>query len=46
MATAFVGRRVLPFAFTNPVFVDADEDGLLEAPEGKSPAPGASVAPP
>jgi hypothetical protein len=46
MANAFVGRRVLPFAFTNPVFVDADEDGLLEAPEEKSPAPGASVAPP
>jgi hypothetical protein len=46
MANAFVGRRVLPFAFTNPVFVDADEDGLLQAPEEKSPAPGASVAPP
>jgi len=46
MSKAFVGRRVLPFAFTNPVFVDVDEDGAVDAPEEKLPAPSASVAPP
>jgi hypothetical protein len=33
MTNAFYGRRVLPFAFTNPIFVDADEDGVFRAPE-------------
>ncbi len=33
MSRAFLGRRVLPFSFTNPVFVDADEDGVFRAPE-------------
>ncbi|MDQ2642802.1 MAG: CehA/McbA family metallohydrolase [Myxococcota bacterium] len=46
MSSVFVGRRVLPFAFTNPLFVDANEDGVLDAPEQKSPMPSASVAPP
>jgi hypothetical protein len=46
MNSAFVGRRVLPFGFTNPVYVDADENGLYVAPEEKDPTPGASAAPP
>jgi hypothetical protein len=44
MSSVFVGRRVLPFAFTNPVFVDADESGGYVAPEEKHAAP--SIAPP
>jgi hypothetical protein len=44
MNSVFVGRRVLPFGFTNPVFVDADENGVFEAPELKQPAP--PIAPP
>jgi hypothetical protein len=46
MNSVFVGRRVLPFAFTNPVFVDADENGLFVAPEETHPAPPASAAAP
>ena len=26
MNAIFLGRRVLPFAFSNPIYVDADED--------------------
>jgi hypothetical protein len=33
MTPVFYGRRVLPFAFTNPIFVDADENGVFHAPE-------------
>lgn len=33
MTNVFYGRRVLPFAFTNAIFVDADEDGVFRAPE-------------
>jgi hypothetical protein len=40
MNGAFYGRRVLPFGFTNPIFVDADEDGTLRAPEAPEPPPG------
>ena len=32
MNQVFLGRRVLPFAFTNPIFVDADEDGVVFPP--------------
>jgi hypothetical protein len=31
MTLAFPGRRVLPFGFTNPIFVDADQDGVFRA---------------
>ena len=46
MNSVFVGRRVLPFAFTNPVFVDADEDGLYVAPAERHAAPASSAEPP
>lgn len=32
MDAVFLNRRVLPFAFTNPIYVDADEDGTFRAP--------------
>ena len=32
-ALFWTADRVLPFAFTNPIFVDADEDGVFRAPE-------------
>ncbi|HET9954860.1 MAG TPA: CehA/McbA family metallohydrolase [Polyangiaceae bacterium] len=32
MDSVFLNRRVLPFAFTNPIYVDADEDGTFRAP--------------
>jgi hypothetical protein len=38
MNAMFLGRRVLPFAFTNPIFIDADEDGTYRAPEAPEPA--------
>lgn len=38
MNAMFLGRRVLPFAFTNPLFIDADEDGSFHAPEAPEPA--------
>ncbi|MGC4089809.1 MAG: CehA/McbA family metallohydrolase [Polyangiaceae bacterium] len=37
MSSVFYGRRVLPFAFTNPIFVDANEDGVFRAPEAPEP---------
>lgn len=46
MSGVFVGRRVLPFAFTNPIYVDADENGVFVAPEEQQPAPSPSAAPP
>jgi hypothetical protein len=33
MSALFLGRRVLPFAFTNPIFIDADADGAFHAPD-------------
>jgi hypothetical protein len=39
MTSVFYGRRVLPFAFSNPIFVDADENGVFRAPEAPEPAP-------
>jgi hypothetical protein len=39
MNAMFLGRRVLPFAFSNPIFIDADEDGSYHAPEAPEPAP-------
>jgi hypothetical protein len=36
MNSVFPGRRVLPFGFTNPIFVDADEDGVFRAPAAPS----------
>jgi len=38
MSAVFVGRRVLPFAFTNPVYVDADEDGHVTPVQAPEPA--------
>ncbi|MFZ5894536.1 MAG: CehA/McbA family metallohydrolase [Myxococcota bacterium] len=38
MTPVFYGRRVLPFAFTNPIFVDADENGVFRAPEAPEPS--------
>ncbi len=43
MSPVFLGRRVLPFAFTNPIFIDADGDGAFhapDAPETSAPAAG------
>ena len=37
MTLAFPGRRVLPFGFTNPIFVDADQDGVFRAINETSP---------
>jgi hypothetical protein len=31
LTLAFPGRRVLPFAFTNPLYIDADQDGVFRA---------------
>lgn len=56
MTAAFPKRRVLPFGFTNPIFVDADEDGVFRAinemapaatdlPQSPVPAPRPSSAP-
>ncbi len=39
MRQVFVGRRVLPFAFSNPIFVDSDENGVFRAPEAPEPVP-------
>ncbi|HWA76186.1 MAG TPA: CehA/McbA family metallohydrolase [Polyangiaceae bacterium] len=39
MNAMFIGRRVLPFAFSNPIFIDADEDGSFRAPEAPEPVP-------
>lgn len=38
MNAMFLGRRVLPFAVSNPIFVDADEDGAFNAPEASQPS--------
>ena len=49
MSRAFLGRRVLPFGFSNPVYVDADEDGEFTAPEApptaRPPTAAKSIAP-
>lgn len=47
MSAVFDRRRVLPFAFTNPVFVDADEDGVFTPPAAEEVAvvPGAAPRP-
>lgn len=37
MSPVFYGRRVLPFAFTNPIFVDADQDGVVRPAELPAP---------
>jgi hypothetical protein len=37
MNAMFLGRRVLPFAISNPIFVDADESGTFDAPEASQP---------
>lgn len=37
MSSVFIGRRVLPFAFTNPIYIDADEDGTVMAPQAPEP---------
>jgi hypothetical protein len=42
MSAVFLGRRVLPFAFTNPIYVDADEDGTVTAPEALAATPEAA----
>ncbi|HYO97672.1 MAG TPA: CehA/McbA family metallohydrolase [Polyangiaceae bacterium] len=39
MSQPFFGRRVLPFAFTNPIYADADGDGLYRAPDPLEPQP-------
>jgi hypothetical protein len=48
LSKIFPNRRVLPFAFTNPIFVDADQDGVFKAINDVPPvvaAPGASARP-
>jgi hypothetical protein len=39
LSKAFPNRRVLPFAFTNPIFVDADQDGVFRAINEIPPGP-------
>jgi len=45
MSAVFDRRRVLPFAFTNPVFVDADEDGVFTPPAAEEVAAVPNAAP-
>ncbi len=39
LSKTFGNRRVLPFAFANPIFVDADQDGVFHAINDIPPVP-------